>query len=182
MKVHFRKGIIELVLGDITEMDTDAIVNAANEHLAHGAGVAGAISRKGGPVIQSESSDWVRKHGPVKTGSAAITSGGALKAKYVIHAVGPVYGSGDEAVKLRSATLSALRLAEKHNLTSLAFPAISTGVFGYPVEDCAGSMLSAVIDFFDRQAGIQRVVFCLFDQKTYQVFAEALEKTGRGDG
>ncbi|MDZ7296341.1 MAG: macro domain-containing protein, partial [candidate division KSB1 bacterium] len=134
MKATIHNTTIELVQGDITEMDTDAIVNAANERLAHGGGVAGAIVRKGGPVIQEESNAWVRAHGRVPTGGAAITSGGSLKARFVIHAVGPVMGSGNEGEKIRQATLASLRLAEEHNLASIAFPAISTGIFGCPMD------------------------------------------------
>ncbi len=174
MRVQFDNLVIELVIGDITAMETDAIVNAANEQLAHGGGVAGAIVRKGGHRIQEESDEWVRRHGLVKTGSAAITSGGKLKAKYVIHAVGPIMGSGDEDAKLRSATSKALRLADEYGLTSIAFPAISTGIFGYPIERCAKVMLDAVRSHLQEETTIRNVTFCLWDQKAFDVFADAL--------
>jgi len=165
---------IELVRGDITEMDTDAIVNAANEQLAHGGGVAGAIVRKGGEIIQQESRAWVRAHGPVPTGSAAITSGGMLKARYVIHAVGPVMGTGDESRKLRDATLASLRLADAHGLTSISFPAISTGIFGCPLDVCAKAMLGAVRDYLSAPTGLRRIVFCLWDEKALTTFSAQL--------
>jgi O-acetyl-ADP-ribose deacetylase (regulator of RNase III) len=176
MKNRINGCDVELIQGDITAMDTDAIVNAANERLAHGGGVAGAIIRKGGPRIQQESDEWVAHHGLVHTGSAAITGGGDLAAKYVIHAVGPVMGSGDEDAKLRSATQSALDLAVTHKLHSITFPAISTGIFGYPVERCAHVMLSAVLEHLEGETTLQRIVFCLFDEKTLGVFEGKLEK------
>src|SRR5512140_2958890 len=119
-------SVIELVKGDITELDVDAIVNAANDRLVLGGGVAGAIRRKVGPAIQAECD----KIGGCPVGRAAITTGGNLKAKYVIHAVGPRMGEGDEDQKLRSATLNSLSLADKNRLKTIAFPAISTGIFG----------------------------------------------------
>ncbi len=168
--VAFKNGMIEIVQGDITNMTTDAIVNAANEMLAHGGGVAGAIVRKGGTIIQEESAAWVRQHGRVPTGSAAITTAGNLPSRYVIHAVGPIYGSGDEDEKLRSATLSALALADQQKLKSIAFPAISTGIFGFPLDRCARVMLKAVMDYLSRPTCIERVVFCLWDRRALEIF------------
>ncbi|MGQ9560686.1 MAG: macro domain-containing protein [Candidatus Oleimicrobiaceae bacterium] len=165
---------VELMRGDITEMDTDAIVNAANEHLAHGGGVAGAVMRKGGRIIQEESNAWVRAHGPVPTGSAAITSGGMLKARYVIHAVGPVFGVGDEERKLRDATLASLRLADAHGLASISFPAISTGIFGCPMELCAEAMLGAVRDYLRTPTSLRRIVFCLWSKEAMTAFSAQL--------
>ncbi|MDZ7393340.1 MAG: macro domain-containing protein [candidate division KSB1 bacterium] len=176
MKATIHNTTIELVQGDITEMDTDAIVNAANERLAHGGGVAGAIVRKGGPVIQEESNAWVRAHGLVPTGGAAITSGGSLKARFVIHAVGPVMGSGNEGEKIRQATLASLRLAEEHNLASIAFPAISTGIFGCPMDLCAKAMLGAVRDHVSGPTGLRRIVFCLWDERALTTFSAQLQK------
>jgi Predicted phosphatase homologous to the C-terminal domain of histone macroH2A1 len=148
MRVQIRHTTLELVEGDITAMETEAIVNAANEYLAHGGGVAGAISRRGGPAIQRESDEWVRRYGRVPTGSAAITSGGQLKARYVIHAVGPVYdGTERSAQLLASAVRAALQMADEHNLTSIALPAISTGIFGYPMEEAARVILRAAADY-----------------------------------
>lgn len=165
---------IELVKGDITDLDTDAIVNAANSSLKMGGGVAGAILRKGGYEIQKECD----KIGYCPVGGAVITGAGRLKAKYVIHAVGPRYGEGDEERKLRDATLSSLRLAEKHGLRSIAFPAISTGIFGFPKDRCANIMVPTVAEFLEKEAkSLKRVVFCLYDDETYRVFEEALKAT-----
>ena len=175
MRVQINHTILELVSGDITKMDTDAIVNAANERLAHGGGVASVISRKGGPVIQRESDAWVRQHGPVVTGSAAITSGGDLKARYVIHAVGPVYdGTPRSAELLASAVRAALRMADEHGLKSVALPAISTGIFGYPMEEAAQVMLRAAIAYLRGETGLERVVFCLYGQPAFEIFAREL--------
>ncbi len=161
---------IDIIQADITDQDVDAIVNAANEHLAHGGGVAGAISRKGGPEIQKQSNEWIKTQGIVKTGTAAMTSGGLLKAKYVIHAVGPVMGSGDEDNKLRSATLSALELANKYEIKSIAFPAISTGIFGYPIEKCAKIMFKTVLDYSEKKSSLNNVIFSLYDNNSFTIF------------
>ena len=123
----------QLVRGDITREKVDAIVNAANAYLQHGGGVAGAIALKGGSQIQVESDDWVRKNGLVKPESPAYTSGGSLLCRYVIHAVGPVWGEGDEDHQLRAAITGGLKLGDRLDLTSISFPAISTGVFGFPI-------------------------------------------------
>jgi len=174
MKISVDGTTIELVQGDITSLATDAIVNAANERLAHGGGVAGAISRAGGPVIQRESKRWVQEHGRVPTGSAAITQGGDLKADYVIHAVGPVYDTVSEskaADLLASAVTSALDLAEEHNLTSIALPAISTGIYGYPMEEAAQVMLAAAVDYAGSGTQLERIVFCLYGESAYDAFA-----------
>ena len=169
----FGDKTIELVRGDITTMATDAIVNAANEHLAHGGGVAGAIAQAGGAQIQAESDAWVKKFGLVKTGNVAVTGGGRLKAKYVIHAVGPVMGSGDEDAKLASATENALVKAEELHLHSIAFPAVSTGIFGYPVERCAKIMLHTVHQHV-KSGAVEKVVFCLWDEHSCSVFENEL--------
>lgn len=157
--------------GDITEEDTDAIVNAANTHLAHGGGVAGAIVKKGGDVIQQESNAVA----PVPVGGAASTSGGRLKARRVIHAVGPMMGEGDEDAKLRSATLSSLQVADREQLSSIAFPAISTGIFGYPLERCAPVMLQAVKDHCAGATSLREIRFCLFDANALEVFRTAAD-------
>jgi len=166
------KFSVELVKGDITELDTDAIVNAANSKLQHGAGVAWAIVNKGGYIIQKES-DKLR-FCPV--GNAVITTAGKLKAKYVIHAVGPVNGEGNEDAKLKSATLSALKLADKHKLKSIAFPAISTGAFGFPKDRCANVMLNAVVEYANETTGLEKVIFCLYDDETFRIFKDTLEQ------
>ena len=164
--------IIEPVQGDITELNTDAIVNAANSKLQHGGGVAWAIVNKGGYSIQRESDKL--KFCPV--GNAVITTAGKLKAKYVIHAVGPRMGEGDEDAKLRSATLSALKLADKHRLKSISFPAISTGIYKFPVERCADIMLNTTIEYCKGQTGLQKILFCLYDDKTLKLFRETCER------
>lgn len=178
MQTRINDTTLELVEGDITALDTDAIVNAANERLAHGGGVAGAISRAGGPVIQQESNRWVREHGRVPTGGAAITSAGELQAKYVIHAVGPVYGETSEkraAELLASAVESALQMAEECDVKSIALPAISTGIYGYPVEEAAEVMIRAAIEAIKAGTRLERVVFCLYGRSAFDAFAEALE-------
>jgi O-acetyl-ADP-ribose deacetylase (regulator of RNase III) len=172
MKVDIANSVLELLDGDITEMDTDAIVNAANSLLIMGGGVAGAIIRKGGMAIQIE----CLKIGRTKVGGAAITTGGKLKAKYVIHAVGPRMGEGDEDTKLKNATLNSLKLADKHNLKSIAFPAISAGIFGFPIDRCAEIMLRTTIDYLKANTGLKKVVFCLFGNDSYTVFENQLEQ------
>jgi len=172
MKKIINKSIIELIEGDITEMDTDAIVNAANAALQLGGGVAGAIRRKGGPKIQEE----CNKIGGTFVGGAVITTGGNLKARYVIHAVGPRMGEGNEDEKLRNATLNSLKLAEENQLKSLSFPAISTGIFGFPIDRCAQIMLSTTIEYLSGKTSIERVVFCLFGKESFDAFRRELEK------
>ncbi|UCE20512.1 MAG: macro domain-containing protein [Gemmatimonadota bacterium] len=157
-------------------METDAIVNAANERLAHGGGVAGAIVRRGGRVIQEESTRWVQERGPVTVGTAAITSGGNLKAKHVIHAVGPRMGEGDEDAKLKGATLSSLELADEYGLKSITFPAISTGIFGYPLERCAPIMLTNTFAYLQGKTNLELVVFCLWDKEAFHTFQQTLEE------
>lgn len=177
MNCRFGNTVVELVQGDITEMDTDAIVNAANAQLQHGGGVAAAIVKRGGPTIQEESDVWVKVWGgDVNVGSVAITSGGDLPARYVIHAVGPRMGEGDEDEKLRRATLNSLRMADDHNLKSISFPAISTGIFGYPLDRCASIMLETTRTYLENDSQIERVVFCLFDDHAYDVFKKKLAR------
>ena len=172
MKVRIRGAELEILQGDITEMDTDAIVNAANAQLVLGAGVAGAIRKKGGPAVQEECD----RIGTTYVGGAVITRAGNLKARHVIHAVGPRMGEGDEDRKLRDATLNSLRLAQEHGLKSLAFPAISTGIFGFPLERCARIMLGTVREFLEGGSGLQRVVFCLFGEESYRAFEQTLSE------
>lgn len=163
---------LALVQGDITEQTTDAIVNAANSQLQLGAGVAGAICSKGGPSIQQECD----RIGGTSVGTAVITSAGHMAAKYVIHAVGPRMGEGDEEAKLASATRSALGVAEENGLKSIALPAISTGIYGFPVERAAEIMLTETKVFLQGGASLETVVFCLFSAADYRFFAETLEK------
>ena len=162
---------IQIIEGDITAEETDAIVNAANAHLMHGAGVAGAIVRKGGPAIQQESDAWVRAHGPVSHAHPAWTSGGRLSAKYVIHAVGPVWGAGDEDTKLAAAVGGSLAVADELGCTSISLPALSTGIFGFPRDRAASVILSAIEQYFAGHAsGIRTVRLVLFDAPTVEAF------------
>jgi O-acetyl-ADP-ribose deacetylase (regulator of RNase III) len=175
MQIQVNRTTLELIEGDITDLETDAIVNAANEWLAHGGGVAGVISRRGGPTIQRESDAWVRQHGRVVTGSAAITSGGRLKARHVIHAVGPVYDRTPRSAELlASAVRASLQLADDHALRSIALPAISTGIFGYPLEEAAQVMLKAAITYLRGETKLEQVIFCLYGRHAFDVFAKEL--------
>ena len=175
MKTKINKTILELTQGDITDLETDAIVNAANTALQLGGGVAGAIRRKGGPKIQEE----CNKIGGTHVGGAVITTGGNLKAKYVIHAVGPRHGEEHEDEKLKDATLNSLILADKNNLKSIAFPAISTGIFGFPKDQCATIMLSTTIAYLEGFTKLEKVVYCLYDQNTFEIFKRTLQSLMR---
>lgn len=162
---------IQIVQGDITIEEVDVIVNAANEHLQHGGGVARTISKRGGPEIQVESNEWVRTKGPVDHAHPAWTSGGNLPAKYVIHAVGPVWGDGNEDAKLTEAVNGSLRVADELELESVAFPAISTGIFGFPKERAASVILTSIENYFQNNAsGVKVIKLVLFDQPTVDAF------------
>ena len=173
MERHINTSTLVLTIGDITRESTEAIVNAANSRLAGGGGVDGAIHRAGGPAIMQQ----CRKIGRCPTGKAVITTGGALKASYVIHAVGPRYSDGisGEAALLRSAYEESLRLASKKNLRSISFPAISTGAYGYPPHEAARIALQTIIDYLKEHKEITLVRFVLYDQTTYNIFAQELE-------
>lgn len=176
MATHTQIGecTLELVEGDITEQAVDAIVNAANSRLAGGGGVDGAIHRRGGPQIMAETREKYPAGCP--TGSAVISGAGGLTAKYVIHAVGPVYRDGQhgEADLLASAYRKSLELAVQHNCQSIAFPALSTGAYGYPLPEAARIALRTVIDFLQREQKPKLVRFVLFGQSAYQAFLDAL--------
>jgi O-acetyl-ADP-ribose deacetylase (regulator of RNase III) len=174
MELKINRGILTLVEGDITREETDAIVNAANSRLMGGAGVDGAIHSAGGPSIMEE----CRKIGGCPTGQAVITTGGSLKAKYVIHTVGPVYqgGSKGEANLLKSAYLSSLKLASARGLKSIAFPAISTGVYSYPLAEAAHIALKTAVDYLRENTDIEVIRFILFDRRLYDIFAAELKK------
>lgn len=172
MKITFNHTVLSLVQGDITEQKTDAIVNPANEALVLGGGVAGAIRSKGGPAIQKEC-DAI---GGTYAGGAVITTGGTLKAKHVIHAVGPRMGEGDEDRKLRDATLNSLKLADQHKLKSITFPAISTGIFGYPIDRCAAIMLQTTSEYLSGTTQLEEVVFCLWGNEAFEVFERMLKQ------
>ncbi|MEO0202409.1 MAG: macro domain-containing protein [candidate division WOR-3 bacterium] len=170
---------VEIVKGDITEEKVDAIVNAANEYLKHGGGVAGAIVRKGGSIIQEESD----KIGYCSPGNAVITSAGNLKAKYVIHAVGPIWKGGNfnEDKILYNAVKNSLILAHKYSLRSISLPAISTGIFGFPKERASKIILNSIFDFikeFEGRTSIEIIRICLFDDETYNVFLKVYESFG----
>jgi O-acetyl-ADP-ribose deacetylase (regulator of RNase III) len=172
--------MMRVVQGDITSETSDAIVNAANERLQHGGGVAGAISRSGGPTIQQESNAWVRAHGPVHTGTAAITGAGHLPARFVIHAVGPVWGSGNDEAKLGSAVRSALTLADEHDLTNVSLPGISSGIFGGPKAICARVIVRAALDYVQQHpaSSLTEIRFCNIDAPTANAFVEAVKTKG----
>lgn len=165
---------LRVVKGDLTLEATDAIVNAANSWLEHGGGVAGAIVRRGGEVIQEES----RRVAPVEVGHAAMTSAGSLAARAVIHTVGPRMGEGDEDRKLASAVTSALRVASDAGFASIAMPAISSGIFGYPKNRCAEVLLAATLDFLTSNpaTSLKEIRFCNFDDLTCGIFVECFEK------
>lgn len=167
---------LEIILGDITEEEVDAIVNPANEYLKLGSGVAGAILKKGGKVIQEECD----KIGYCPTGKAVITTGGNLKAKYVIHAVGPIWkgGNNNEDELLYSAIENSLLLAHNNDLKSISFPAISTGIFGFPKERASKIIISAILDFmkkYENRTSIEKIRICLFDEETYRIFLKTYE-------
>ena len=179
MQVKINQTVLELIEGDITEADTEAIVNPANAALVLGGGVAGAIRTKGGPAIQTE----CNKYGGISVGAAIKTTAGNLKARFVIHAVGPRMGEGDEDAKLKNATLSTLNLAYRDSIKTLTFPAISTGIFGFPMDRCGDIMLQTTIDYLRGKTQLEQVVFCLDGLGSYKIFQEQLIRlTGNEQG
>jgi O-acetyl-ADP-ribose deacetylase (regulator of RNase III) len=168
------KATVRLLSADLTERDVDAIVNAANSHLQHGGGVAGAIVRKGGRVIQEESD----RIGYVPVGGAAITTGGKLKARYVIHAVGPRMGEGDEDNKLKGAINSVLNLAAEERLKAISIPAISAGIFGFPKDRCAKILMGETINYLRSKSdsSLELVEFCIFDKEAFGFFKNEIDK------
>lgn len=161
--------------GDITDMEVDAIVNAANTDLVLGSGVAGTIRRKGGDSIQKECNEI----GPIPLGEAAVTGGGNLKSRYVIHAAGMHLGGSVSERSLRDATRNSLLRADERGIKTIAFPAIGTGVGGFPVEECARVMIDVVLDHLrNEKTTIERVYFVLFDEKTLNVFNEYIKNKG----
>jgi len=174
MKVSIHQSTLEVVQGDITQQDTEAIGNAANSALAGGGGVDGAIHRAGGPSIMSE---LRARYKGCPTGSAVITSGGNLKTKYVIHAVGPRYsGSPKDPELLSGAYRKSLGLCSQNKISSIAFPSISTGIYGYPVEEASRVALRTVMDYLKSHPEIRLVRFVLFDSKTFDVYKESLKE------
>ena len=172
------KTRLSIVQGDITQQATDAIVNAANSGLMGGGGVDGAIHRAGGSAILEECKQISAERGRLPTGEAVITTGGNLKARHVIHTVGPVWhgGNREEADLLASAYRESLKLAIDRGLKSVSFPSISTGAYGYPVEPAARIALQTVIDFLAQDDSLAEVVFVLFDSRTYRVYADTLQE------
>jgi O-acetyl-ADP-ribose deacetylase (regulator of RNase III) len=175
MRIKVRGAVVELTEGDITKQDTEAIVNAANNSLLGGGGVDGAIHRAGGPEILAQ----CRKLGGCATGDAKITTGGRLKSRYVIHTVGPIYwqeGAGRAAKLLTSAYRRSLEVAAENNLRSVAFPSISTGAYGYPMEEAAPIALQTVLDYLASQEGpgIELVRFVLYGPQAYRIYEQAL--------
>lgn len=160
--------------GDLTEMDTDAIVNAANNDLQLGGGVAGAIRRKGGPKIQEECNEI----GPVPVGGAAITTGGNLKARWVIHAASMQLGGQTTAHALRASTAHSLRIAAQKGLKTIAFPAVGTGIAGFPMRECAEIMIREAASHLEGQTSLEKVYFVLFDAPSLEIFADVLREEG----
>ncbi len=159
---------VVLLQGDLTEMDADAIVNAANNDLKLGGGVAGAIRRKGGEEIQREC-DQI---GPIPLGTAAITGGGKLKARHVIHAASMELGGRTSADTLRTSTAHALRLAAQRRLKTVAFPAVGTGIAGFPMRECAEIMLREVVEHLKANSPLEKVYFVLFDKDALETFRQ----------
>ena len=171
---------LRVVHGDLTQEPVDAIVNAANEWLAHGGGVAGAIVRRGGLEVQWESDAWVEANGKLPVGGVAVTGAGRLPAKKVIHAVGPVWNGGDddEPDDLRAAAANSLRAADEQGCGSVAMPAISSGIFGFPKELCAEILVDAAVDYFGQHpsSGVRELRFTNIDGPTVGVFLEEFRR------
>ncbi len=169
--------LLEICRGDLTRENTDVIVNAANSRLMHGGGVAAAIARTGGDVIVRESQEWVRLNGPVTHDKPAVTSGGKLPSKFVIHAVGPVWGEGNEDQKLKDAILGCLKTAEELKAQSIAFPAISTGIYGFPKERAAEIFLRTILEYFNKypKSMVVTIRILLLDEPTLQAFTFAFQ-------
>ena len=172
VRIPMNGTVLELLEGDITALEVEAIVNAANEKLELGAGVAGAILETGGPTIQAE----CKRIGGTAVGTAVITGAGELSARHVIHAVGPKMGDGDEDRKLSSAVRSALALADRHGLKSIALPAISTGVYGFPVDRCARITLTEIHRYLQGGTKLERVVVCLRGGDVFGTFRQELRR------
>jgi len=178
MEAMVNKTRLSLIRGDITKQETDAIVNAANSSLMGGGGVDGAIHRAGGPAILEECKRIRSERGPLPAGQAVITTGGNLKARFVIHTVGPIWhgGGSGEPELLSSAYRESLKLAVENRLSSVSFPSISTGAYGYPVDMAARVALEAVRSFLKEDASLTEVIFVLFDANTYEAYARTLRE------
>ena len=171
------KNRLEVVRGDITRLEVDAIVNAANSSLMGGGGVDGAIHRAGGPAILEDCRRIVARQGGLRTGQAVITTGGRLPARFVIHTVGPVWRGGDhnEDALLADAYRNSLRVAAQNEVRTLAFPGISTGVYGFPRERAAAIAVRETIKFIEEHPEIEKVIFCCFDEGSYSLYGKLLE-------
>jgi len=179
VEITINQAKLSIIQGDITKQDADAIVNAANSSLMGGGGVDGAIHRAGGPAILEECKQIVARQGRLPTGKAVITTGGNLKARYVIHTVGPIWHGGNkgELELLASAYRESLKLAGENQLYSISFPSISTGAYGYPVNKASRVAIGAVIaSLRESITSVREVVFVLFDSKTFRVYSSALEE------
>ncbi len=172
---------LRFVNGDITQSQVDAIVNAANTHLRHGGGVAGAIARAGGPSIQTESDAWIQEHGLITHESPALTTGGELPCNYVIHAVGPIWGAGDEVERLATTIKAALRIADENGIETLAIPAISTGIYGFPRALGAQVIIDALLEFDERKPdkSIKIIEITLIDDLSVTAFAAEFDQRWR---
>ena len=180
-EVTINRVKLHIIQGDITQQGTDAIVNAANPSLMGGGGVDGAIHRAGGPAILDECKQIVARQGRLPTGKAVMTTGGNLTAKYVIHTVGPIWHGGNkgEPELLASAYQESLKLAAENNLNSISFPSISTGAYGYPVNQASILAINAVITFLSHSTtSLREVVFVLFDSQTFRAYSSALRDIG----
>jgi O-acetyl-ADP-ribose deacetylase (regulator of RNase III) len=174
-EIRVNRSRLQFVVGDITAQDTEAVVNAANSRLAPGGGVAGAIHRAAGPDLWEE----CKKLGGCATGEAKITKGYNLPNRYVIHTVGPVYsGSSKDAGLLRSCYINSLKLADAHDIKSISFPALSTGIFGYPLDEAATVAINAIIDYLDGDTAIETVRMVLYDRASYDEHLRALKASG----
>lgn len=178
MDVKYSKCKIKLVKGDITKLEVDAIVNAANSSLLGGGGVDGAIHKAGGRVILEQCMAIRNRQGGCKTGEAVITTGGNLKAKYVIHTVGPVWNGGEnrEEELLASCYRNSLIIGVEHNIKTIAFPSISTGIYRFPKEIAVKVAVSEVLSFFQNNSIIKEVVFVCFDDATYDIYSKLLKE------
>lgn len=179
--MNIAKTHIEVIKGDITKINTGTIVNAANPSLTGGGGVDGAIHRNGGPAILAECKEIVARNGECPIGEAVITGAGNLPAKYVIHTVGPVWsgGNNDENILLQNAYLNSLRLAEEKNISSVAFPNISTGVYGYPKELAVKEVKTAINTYFTNKnpnSTISEVIFVCFDEENFLLYEKEFQK------
>lgn len=179
IKFEIGETKIEVKKCDITKEKVEAIVNAANSHLAHGGGVALAISRAGGPDIDKESRDYIAKYGPVETGKVAVTSGGKLSVKFVIHAVGPIWGEGDEDQKLSYAFENALLKADELKVKSITFPAISSGIYGFPKDRCARIFFETLNKYFSHHSQIKLVRMCLHSDEDLRIFESVFNSNQR---